>query len=61
MDHALHLALERMSTYHLDVLPVVNRAEIHKLEGVVMLREVLDAYGVSRPSEAGDSFNSARL
>jgi hypothetical protein len=50
-----------MSTYHLDVLPVVNRAEIHKLEGVVMLREVLDAYGVSRPSEAGDSFNSARL
>jgi CIC family chloride channel protein len=46
MDHALHLALERMSTYHLDVLPVVNRAEIHKLEGVVTLKDVLDAYGV---------------
>jgi CIC family chloride channel protein len=47
MDHALHLALERMSTYHIDVLPVVNRADIHKLEGVVTLRDVLDAYGVS--------------
>ena len=46
MDHALHLALERMSSYHLDVLPVVNRADIHKLEGVVTLRDVLDAYGV---------------
>jgi len=46
MDHALHLALERMSTYHLDVLPVVHRAEIHKLEGVVTLRDVLDSYGV---------------
>ena len=36
-DHALHLALERMSKYHLDVLPVVHRADIHKLEGVVTL------------------------
>jgi CIC family chloride channel protein len=49
-DHALHLALERMSAYHLDVLPVVNRAEIHRLEGVVTLRDVLDAYGVSEKS-----------
>ena len=45
-DHALHLALERMSAYHLDVLPVIHRAEIHKLEGVVTLRDVLDSYGV---------------
>jgi len=36
MDHALHLALERMSNYHLDVLPVVHRADIHKLEGNTM-------------------------
>ena len=50
MDHALHLALERMSTYHLDVLPVVNRADVHKLEGVVTLRDVLDAYGVGEKS-----------
>ena len=48
MDHALHLALERMSTYHLDVLPVIHRADIHKLLGVVTLRDVLDSYGIDR-------------
>jgi CIC family chloride channel protein len=47
-DQALHLALERMSKYHLDVLPVVHRADIHKLEGVVTLPDVLDAYGIDR-------------
>jgi CIC family chloride channel protein len=47
-DHALHLALDRLSKYHLDVLPVVNRADIHKLEGVITLSAVLDAYGIDR-------------
>jgi CIC family chloride channel protein len=46
MDHALHLVLERMSTYHLDVLPVVHRADIHNLLGVVTLQDVLDSYGI---------------
>jgi CIC family chloride channel protein len=46
-DHALHLALERMSAYHLDVLPVIHRADIHTLLGVVTLSDVLDSYGVS--------------
>ena len=45
-DQALHLALERMSAERLDLLPVVNRADIHKLEGVVTLRDILDSYGV---------------
>jgi CIC family chloride channel protein len=45
-DHALHIALERMSESHLDLLPVVSRADIHKLEGIVTLRDVLDSYGV---------------
>ena len=45
-DHALHLALERMSSAHIDMLPVVNRADVHKLEGVISLRDVLDSYGV---------------
>jgi CIC family chloride channel protein len=45
-DQGLDLALERMGTSNLDLLPVVNRANIHKLEGVVTLRDVLDAYGV---------------
>lgn len=47
-DQALHLALERMSKYHLDVLPVVHRADLHKLEGVVTMPDVLDAYGIDR-------------
>jgi CIC family chloride channel protein len=45
-DHALHVALERMSESHLDLLPVVSRADVHKLEGIVTLRDVLDSYGV---------------
>ena len=35
-------------TNQIDILPVVNRANVHKLEGIVTLREVLDAYGVNR-------------
>jgi len=44
-DHPLSVALERMGTTHLDVLPVVSRADAHKLEGVVTLHEVLSLYG----------------
>lgn len=47
-DQALHLALERMSEFHRDVLPVVHRADLHKLEGIVTLPDVLDAYGIDR-------------
>lgn len=47
-DQGLDLALERMGANQLEILPVVNRADVHKLEGVVTLRDVLDAYGVSR-------------
>jgi CIC family chloride channel protein len=47
-DQALDLALERMGTNQLEILPVVNRGDVHKLEGIVTLRDVLDAYGVGR-------------
>jgi chloride channel protein, CIC family len=47
-DQAIDLALERMGANHIEILPVVNRADIHKLEGVVTLQDVLNAYGVSR-------------
>jgi chloride channel protein, CIC family len=47
-DQGLDLALERMGTNQLEILPVVNRADVHKLEGIVTLRDVLDAYGVGR-------------
>jgi CIC family chloride channel protein len=45
-DQPLHLALERMGAANLDVLPVVSRANIHLLMGVVVLLDVLDSYGV---------------
>jgi CIC family chloride channel protein len=47
-DQGLDLALERMGANQIEILPVVNRADVHKLEGMVTLRDVLDAYGVSR-------------
>jgi CIC family chloride channel protein len=47
-DHGLDLALERMGTNQLDFLPVVSRANVHKLEGIVRLPDVLVAYGVNR-------------
>jgi hypothetical protein len=36
-----------MGANRIDILPVVSRANVHKLEGIVTLRDVLDAYGVS--------------
>jgi CIC family chloride channel protein len=45
-DHPLHLALDRMGASQLDLLPVVSRANVHHLEGVVPLRDVLALYGV---------------
>jgi CBS domain-containing protein len=51
-DHPLHLALERMSKAHIDILPVVSRSNINKLEGVITLRDVLDSYGVDSVGSA---------
>jgi CIC family chloride channel protein len=50
-DHPLNVALERMGGEQLDVLPVVSRADVHKLEGVVTLRDVLAVYRVGPKSE----------
>jgi CIC family chloride channel protein len=47
-DQGLDLALELMGANQLEILPVVSRADVHKLEGIVTLKDVLDAYGVSR-------------
>jgi CIC family chloride channel protein len=46
-DHGLHLALERLGSHRLDLLPVVSRANAHQLLGVVSLRDVLHSYGVN--------------
>jgi CIC family chloride channel protein len=47
-DHSLHLALERMGASQLELLPVVSRANVHHLEGVVTLQDVLALYGVGK-------------
>jgi CIC family chloride channel protein len=52
VDHPLSLALERMGAYQVNTLPVVNRANIHKLEGIVTLKDVLALYGVGPPEKA---------
>src|SRR5690349_14182249 len=53
VDHPLYVALERMGASQLDVLPVVGRANVHQLRGVVTLEDVLAQYGVAEPGEAG--------
>ena len=51
-DHSLHLALERMGREQLDVLPVVGRADVHKLAGIVTLQDILMLYGVAPHADA---------
>lgn len=46
VDHPLHVALERMGASQLDLLPVVSRANVHQLRGVVTLADVLAQFGV---------------
>ena len=45
-DHSLTAALDRMGASQLDLLPVVSRANLHTLEGVITLQAVLTLYGV---------------
>jgi CIC family chloride channel protein len=45
-DQPLHLALERLGAAKLDTLPVVSRANVHVLTGIVVLSDVLHSYGV---------------
>ncbi len=51
-DHTLSLALERMGATKLHVLPVVSRADVHRLLGIIVLEDVLEAYGIGRPGAA---------
>jgi CIC family chloride channel protein len=46
-DQSFDLALERMGSAHTDLLPVVSRANVHELLGVVRLQDVLESYGLS--------------
>jgi chloride channel protein, CIC family len=50
-DHSLTAALDRMGSAQLDLLPVVSRVNLHKLEGVITLQGVLTLYGVGAKIE----------
>jgi CIC family chloride channel protein len=56
-DQSLTVALERMGAAGLDALPVVSRANVHKLEGIVALEDVLKLYGfasqIEQPGHSG--------
>jgi len=60
-DHGLHLALERLGSDRLDLLPVVSRANAHQLLGVVTLRDVLQSYGVGSDAEDGSEASPPSL
>jgi len=56
-DHSLTVALERLGTSHVDALPVVSRADVHKLEGIVTLQDVLKFYGFAGATSHQDTTN----
>jgi chloride channel protein, CIC family len=46
-DHSLTAALDRMGAAQVDLLPVISRANLHHMEGVITLESVLTLYGVA--------------
>jgi CIC family chloride channel protein len=46
-DHPLSYALQRMRDTGVDVLPVVSRADLGEMSGIVTLNQILEAYGVA--------------
>lgn len=53
-DQSLSLALEKMGKAGVDALPVVSRANIRMLLGVLTLPDILNAYGVMAYEEPED-------
>jgi CIC family chloride channel protein len=47
-DHTLDVALHRMGSSGMQELPVVSRQDVHKLEGLVALDDVLRLYGLDQ-------------
>ena len=54
-DHSLTAALDRMGAAQIDLLPVVSRADLRKLEGVITLQDVLRVYGVGEKPGSGSA------
>jgi len=53
-DHSLSFALERMGADGLKSLPVVSRADIRQVLGVVLLDDILAAYGVHKVEQVNE-------
>ena len=49
-DHPVSYALERMRDGNVDVLPVVSRASIQELCGVITLTRILEEFGIAELS-----------
>jgi len=47
-DHSPATALERMSAHHCTTLPVVDRANVRWMKGVLEFDELIESYGVPR-------------
>src|SRR5262249_55877408 len=47
-DHTLDVALHRMGSNGMQQLPVVSRRDVHKLEGLIALDDVLRLYGFAQ-------------
>jgi CBS domain-containing protein len=62
-DQPLSLALARMGETGHSTLPVVSRANAHKILGIVTLVDILEVYGVGHatdaPTETGEPHASA--
>jgi chloride channel protein, CIC family len=52
-DHSLTAALDRMGAAQVDLLPVVGRADLRKLEGILTLQDVLRVYGIGEKNGSG--------
>jgi len=50
-DQPLDLALERMGAARIDLLPVVSRADMNRLEGVITLGDLLASFGIDVSDE----------
>jgi CIC family chloride channel protein len=55
LDNSLSLALQRMGSMRLHVLPVVSRENLRQLLGIVALKDVLDVYGLAAPAAEPES------
>ena len=46
-DHPLGYALQRMRDTGVDAMPVVSRADLSEMSGIITLNQILEAYGVA--------------